>query len=380
MIKFVTGNFFDYNADIRINTVNCVGVMGAGVALQFKTRFPEMFKEYLKACNEGLVKPGKPHVWSNNTFFNEEDNLVIINFPTKNHWKKPSEYEYIEEGLKWLSKFLLNHKGKTITVPALGCGHGGLDWNIVKDMIIKYLSEIDLTILVFEPESSIQKDDNKFKAQLLENNVVKLKPNSYEYPSRLTGKFGTEVYVKGELSRLNNKIFSLFVNSQPDEKEKKIVFDCLDDSDLTKYTFLLGYNNSFEIDLVKYLLSKEVPVLIILPYSILNLKVRKDLQDFWNDSLVTIISIAEPDAKWNISDSVKSLKLRFKLSDIILFTFNDISTIAKYEKDILQNDNHKFYINYWKEPISFYNRINAKKIGKSKDTNKPNLTPIIDSI
>ena len=380
MIKFVTGNFFDYNADILINTVNCVGVMGAGVALQFKTKFPEMYKEYLKACNEGLVQPGKPHVWSNNTFFNEEDSLIIINFPTKNHWKKPSEYEYIEEGLKWLSKFLLNHTGKTITVPALGCGHGGLNWTVVKDMIIEYLSEIDLTILVFEPESSTKKDDLKIEMLLLENNVSKLTPHSYEYPSKLKGKLGAEIYIKGELNRINNKIFSLFVNSQPDDKEKKIVFDCLDSIDLKKYTFLLGYNNSFEIDIVKHLLSKEIPVIVVLPYSILNLKIRKDIVDFWNDNLVTIISTAEPDAKWNISDSIKSLKFRLKLSDIILFTFHDITTIMKYEKDISENDNQKFYINYWNEPVSFYNRINAKKIGKNKDTNKPNFAPITNLI
>ena len=99
MIEFVTGNFFDYDADIRVNTVNCVGVMGAGVALMFKNKFPAMFNDYYRACKENKVAPGIPHIWEEVDLFSS---LIIINFPTKVHWKNPSEYEYIEKGLVWL--------------------------------------------------------------------------------------------------------------------------------------------------------------------------------------------------------------------------------------------------------------------------------------
>ncbi|MEM7979483.1 macro domain-containing protein, partial [Morganella morganii] len=152
MLEFVKGNFFDFDADIRVNTVNCVGVMGAGVALAFKNKYPEMFKEYVRQCKANEISPGKPSVWKKEDMFSK--GVEIINFPTKDHWRNPSEYEYIESGLIWLSDYLRNKEGLTITLPALGCGHGGLDWNNVKQLILKYLTDTKNNILVFEPESS----------------------------------------------------------------------------------------------------------------------------------------------------------------------------------------------------------------------------------
>lgn len=380
MIQFVTGNFFDYKADIRINTVNCVGAMGAGVALQFKKKYPEMNKEYVKACNDGTIQIGRPHVWTNNDFFNQEENLIIINFPTKLHWKNPSEYEYVEKGLHWLSNFLINHTGKTITVPALGCGHGGLDWSIVKQMIISYLSKIDMTILVFEPESSVAKNDIEIENKLVENHILRLSTISNNYPNKLKGKSGSDIYAKGNIKQLNNYLISLFVNSNPDEKERNIVFECINNFDLTKHTFLLGYNSSFEIDIVKHFLERKAQIIIAVPFSILNLKIRKDLKVFWNENLITLISIANPESSWNISDSVKMLKFRFKYSDVMLFTYHEIGKIIKYEKELQEVNNKKFYINYWNEPVNFFNSIKAKKIGKSRETNKPNLSPLFEII
>ena len=127
MIKFTKGNMFDTPADIRINTVNCVGVMGIGVALEFKKRFPKMYRTYKKECERGNIQPGKPHVWKE---FHLCKEFIIINFPTKKHWRNPSKYKYIESGLIWLAKFLKEYGGVKVTIPALGCGHGGLDWRL----------------------------------------------------------------------------------------------------------------------------------------------------------------------------------------------------------------------------------------------------------
>jgi O-acetyl-ADP-ribose deacetylase (regulator of RNase III) len=148
VIKLVAGSFFDYDADIRINTVNCVGVMGIGIALLFKRRYPEMYREYRAACQKGEVRPGRPHIWVGNDMF---DKATIINFPTKVHWKKPSEYEYIEKGLKWLREYLFDKQGSTVTLPALGCGNGGLDWGRVKKTICNYLGGLNNDILLFKP-------------------------------------------------------------------------------------------------------------------------------------------------------------------------------------------------------------------------------------
>ena len=152
MIEFVDGNFFDYEADIRVNTVNCVGVMGAGVALAFKNKYPTMFKEYVSQCKKGMIKPGQPKVWQEGSMF--EKGVTIINFPTKNHWKNTSEYQYIEDGLKWLRDYLFAIENATVTLPALGCGHGGLDWDKVRNLIKQYLKDVPGNILVFSPDAS----------------------------------------------------------------------------------------------------------------------------------------------------------------------------------------------------------------------------------
>ena len=202
MIEFVSGNFFDYEADIRINTVNCVGIMGAGVALMFKNKFPEMFAEYFDACKKNEVEPGKPHVWEEVTLFSK---CTIINFPTKIHWRNPSEYEYIEKGLIWLKQFLLDREVVTVTLPALGCGHGRLEWEKVKGMIIKHLGELDSTILVFGPESSTKLESFNhitYEIELKDQNIYKLLPNDKIYPKKLIGSSINEIYYKGNIELL----------------------------------------------------------------------------------------------------------------------------------------------------------------------------------
>jgi O-acetyl-ADP-ribose deacetylase (regulator of RNase III) len=145
---------FKIDTDVYVNTVNCVGVMGKGVALAFKKRFPEMFREYKKECEKGNIKIGKLHIYYTECKILNLERKIIINFPTKIHWKTKSKYEYIELGLIELRKFLKELGCVKIALPALGCGHGKLNWNKVKSMINKYLSEIDATIYVFQPSDS----------------------------------------------------------------------------------------------------------------------------------------------------------------------------------------------------------------------------------
>jgi O-acetyl-ADP-ribose deacetylase (regulator of RNase III) len=141
---------FKFRADIRINTVNCVGVMGKGVALAFKRRSPQMFSEYAEACKKKEVVPGKLHVWKDPV-----TSEITVNFPTKRHWRNNSRYEDIEEGLLALKEFLTKYPKATVTLPALGCGHGGLDWPRVYSMIREHLDKVDCEILVFQPTDSL---------------------------------------------------------------------------------------------------------------------------------------------------------------------------------------------------------------------------------
>ncbi|MBR4264911.1 MAG: macro domain-containing protein [Bacteroidales bacterium] len=137
MIKYIEGNIFDSNAQALVNTVNLVGVMGKGIALQFKKKYPENYVLYKKACSNKTIDIGKLFV-TKATDLNGEK--LIINFPTKIDWRKSSEYSYIEEGLTDLITIIRTYKINSIALPPLGSGNGGLDWNKTNNykQIIKF--------------------------------------------------------------------------------------------------------------------------------------------------------------------------------------------------------------------------------------------------
>lgn len=152
MVEIKTGNLLEEKAEALVNTVNCVGVMGKGVALQFKQAFPENYKAYYKACKSGDVKPGKMFVHTENPLFNPK---FIINFPTKLHWRKKSQLEYIEKGLKDLIEVIQKYEIQSIALPPLGCGNGGLNWKDVKSLIEKTFSQNSkMKVILFEPSGS----------------------------------------------------------------------------------------------------------------------------------------------------------------------------------------------------------------------------------
>jgi O-acetyl-ADP-ribose deacetylase (regulator of RNase III) len=144
MLRFTTGNLLDSNAEALVNTVNTVGVMGKGIALQFKKAFPVNNKRYREACKNGELVTGKLLVV-------EDSNKTIINFPTKEDWRNPSKNEYIASGLIALLSYLKQSKLKSIALPALGCGNGGLEWKVIKPMLTGMLSELTIEIIVYEP-------------------------------------------------------------------------------------------------------------------------------------------------------------------------------------------------------------------------------------
>jgi len=154
MITYTTGNLLEAPAEALVNTVNTVGVMGKGIALMFKERFPQNMTAYAQACKKGMVITGK-------MFITEPQELVgprwIVNFPTKQHWKADSKIEWIEEGLIDLREFLIRNKVKSIAIPPLGAGNGGLNWDTVKPKIEEALSDLnDIDILIYEPSVKYQ--------------------------------------------------------------------------------------------------------------------------------------------------------------------------------------------------------------------------------
>jgi O-acetyl-ADP-ribose deacetylase (regulator of RNase III) len=151
MMEFKTGNLLESNAEALVNTVNCVGIMGRGIALQFKDTFPENFKAYAKACERGELQPGRMFVFPTGWVTGPK---YIINFPTKRHWRGKSRIEDIEAGLVALRDEIQERGIRSIAIPPLGAGLGGLDWNQVRPRIEHALKALDhVLITVYEPNS-----------------------------------------------------------------------------------------------------------------------------------------------------------------------------------------------------------------------------------
>ncbi len=152
MIRFTTGDILAEDAEALVNTVNCVGVMGRGIALQFKKAFPENFRVYADACARGEVQPGRMFLFETRQLTNPR---YIINFPTKRHWRGNSRIEDIDAGLKDLVMVIREHHIHSIAVPPLGSGLGGLDWSDVRPRIEKALHGFNnLDVVVFEPRGA----------------------------------------------------------------------------------------------------------------------------------------------------------------------------------------------------------------------------------
>lgn len=158
-IKYLHGDLLKDSAEAYVNTVNCVGVMGKGIALAFKNRWPENYKHYKLACNAKFLRPGKMLVWKNESLLMEGEPRYIINFPTKDHWRKNSEISYIEQGLEALKATIAELNIKSLAIPPLGCGNGGLDWSVVKPLIISNLSSLEgVDIHLYLPNSDNEPD------------------------------------------------------------------------------------------------------------------------------------------------------------------------------------------------------------------------------
>ena len=154
MIEYTQGNLLDADAEALVNTVNTVGVMGKGIALMFKEAFPENYKSYAIACEANEVRVGEVFSTYRTDMYGPK---WIVNFPTKKHWRHPSKLEWIEAGLEDLRSFIIENEVRSIAIPPLGAGNGGLDWADVKPIVDRVLGNLPETkIVVFEPTSRYQ--------------------------------------------------------------------------------------------------------------------------------------------------------------------------------------------------------------------------------
>jgi O-acetyl-ADP-ribose deacetylase (regulator of RNase III) len=142
VLTYLKGDMFNSPAQVLVNTVNVVGVMGKGVALEFKSRYPDMFKQYQKICEDKSLDIGKLFLWK------KSDKWVLL-FPTKKHWKNPSKLEFIQAGLEKFKTNWYKMGIESIAFPRLGCGNGGLDWNDVRPMMEQYLKPLPIKIYIY---------------------------------------------------------------------------------------------------------------------------------------------------------------------------------------------------------------------------------------
>ena len=154
MLNYIKGDIFESEARALINPVNTDGIMGKGLAYQFKKKFPKNFIMYSEKCSNGSLNIGTPLIWT------DENNKIIINFPTKKSWKENSKIEYIQVGLKKLAELLIELNIKSVAIPPIGAGNGKLDWESVLKEIEKFekdISKNDIDIFVYVPTSDVFK-------------------------------------------------------------------------------------------------------------------------------------------------------------------------------------------------------------------------------
>ena len=154
MIEYKTGDILAEDVEALVNTVNCVGIMGRGIALQFKNAYPENFKAYVAACKRNEVQPGRMYVFETGRLTNPR---YIINFPTKRHWRGNSRIEDIEIGLASLAEQIKEKNIHSIAIPPLGSGLGGLQWSKVRPYIETALKDFkNVPIIIFEPKETTE--------------------------------------------------------------------------------------------------------------------------------------------------------------------------------------------------------------------------------
>lgn len=364
MIEFVSGNFFEFDADIMVNTVNCVGVMGAGVALAFKKRFPEMFNDYVAQCRSGIIRPGSPSVWIQKDMFSKE--IEIINFPTKDHWKNPSEYHYIDDGLKWLSTYLENKSGKVVTLPALGCGHGGLDWNRVRDMISDRLEKSPAHIYVFEPYDSIKAglvettlSDYERLLNPVEAGVIK--NSTDEYPNNLQHYTNKDLYYYPKNKRKFTYDFSIICSTKPKESEIDTVRNFIEYCVQEKHSVLLG-GTAFEKKLAFEFSAKGLVCGCFLPSGFYE-SVKK-VSSAKQQKKPNLLSIGNPVVGFDKKEFLPSVFARMHISNKIIFFSSKIAWLQKHKRKITWSSLDTYY--YVSENSSPEDEAAALEIGAKR--------------
>ncbi len=239
MAEVLVGNVLNSKMKTLVNTVNCVGIMGKGIALQFKEKYPEMFKDYSKRCYKHQVKPGVPYLYT------DFIGTSVINFPTKDHWRSPSHIEDIKRGLDIFVEKYKEWGIQSVAFPPLGCGNGGQLWSIIGRMMYQKLSKVDIPVEIYAPYGT---PPNELKIGFLTQKVLL---EDYNHINPLNAKLSSDkiaiLEIIYELENLSHVTPIGRVNFQ------KICYIGTEVGIDTKLNFHKGYYGPFSPDDVKEL-------------------------------------------------------------------------------------------------------------------------------
>lgn len=206
MICYRVGNLLESEAECLVNGVNCEGVMGKGIAFQFKEKFPDNYLHYVEACRTGECQIGK-------VFFCEDKGKLIANFPSKNRWRQPSQLSYISSGLISLVEGLQKRVIRSVAIPPIGCGNGGLSWPVVKEMIEKAFEESDITVYLYEPVKTSTSEELSYQKMTVDHLVLlrladALEEGSLDMLHLEAAAFMMNIYRGKDYFRFDNNLLS----------------------------------------------------------------------------------------------------------------------------------------------------------------------------
>lgn len=200
MIKYIPFSMFDAFSDpdvqTVVNTTNCMGIMGKGLALEFKIRFPEMFEDYVGRFKSGNLNPNEPYLY-------KTKDKWIVNFPTKNHWRYPSRLEFVDGGLKYFIQHYKEWGVKSIAFPRLGCTSGGLKWEQVKPVMEKHLSNLDGVEIRIYLDDNCSEKENQIIRLFNELNKSKIK-EAVKLTDKQIDSLISYIQNKGSLKRIRD--------------------------------------------------------------------------------------------------------------------------------------------------------------------------------
>ncbi|MFC6751832.1 macro domain-containing protein [Deinococcus aquaticus] len=372
MIEFTKGDLFGKAVDIRVNTVNCKGVMGKGVALAFKNRYPEMFKEYRRLCTLGKIVPGYLHVWK------DIMGNWIINFPTKLDWKEKSRYEYVALGLKELKKYLSDKGNVSVALPALGCGNGGLDWSIVSKMIAEELGGLEAYIYVYEPSDSVNAGiTSKNYDDDIENGLDAFGLSiTHHFNHILKDDY---ILIRGNKDILNNPILPIITSKTPDEKESDAINNTISSLEFNfPLSIALNYHNSTTLDIVNSLLRYGFSIIIFVPSGPQKRDPFTNIIESAFKENIAIVYLGRIYENWTPAKRNNVMRIFNEISSTKLITDPDIVWVSKNViRDWVQKDN--FYIKYAlssEEHKKILDFLGARPLGRRQDDGRPNTAPL----